>query len=376
MKLAIFGNIAEKMRAHKLIAWILICVCAALAGAGCFYGYKTWQYRQTPEYAFEKIREALNPPDTTRLAKFVDFRRIGNEIAVATAKNFPFFMAGADQERAIAQIVQSAVLKNILAGADAKLAKPDAEESEEASLSRPLEILPKNFVAQLYESLNLTEAGKNGALIGARIDNPQFKKPFTLVFSLVRTPDGFRVERLVNANELVSQLRAAMLERFAALREVYEKKNAATAKQMEGILPIQSCTADAGLLGDGRTMIMVVHVLARNQSDTRVNNVSVDAEIFGQRGQLLLRRYLNAAEATPEGGVFKHRWNFEMEGSQDVARRLLSGGRLSCRARWQTLGLNNGKVLHIQEVPNQNIRCAKNGHNHPQGFCELPVFLK
>lgn len=376
MKLAILGKIAEKMRAHKLIAWIAICVCAALVGAGCFYGFKTWQFRQTPEYAFGKIREAFNPPDTTRLAKFVDFRRIGNEVAAAAAKNFPFFMAGADQERAIAQIVQSAVLKNILAGADAKTGKPEPEESEEAKLSHPLEILPRNFVAQLYESLNLSEVGKNGALIGAKIDNPQFKKPFTLIFSLARTPDGFKVERLVNANELVAQLRTAMLERFAALREVYEKKNAATAKQMEGIMPIQSCTADAGLLGDGRTMIMVVHVLARNQSDIRVNNVSLDTEILGQRGQPLLRRYLNAAEATPEGGMFNHRWNFELEGSGDMARRLLSAGRLSCQARWQTLGLNNGKVLHIQEVPNQDIRCGKAGHNHPQGFCELPVFLK
>lgn len=373
MRFQIFDNLASKLRAHKVIGSLVIGLVVALVVAGCIYGWQQYQYRQTSAYALEKIKKALAPPDPASLAKLVDFNSLTDDMASAVAKNFPFFQAGADQKRNIKHIIQTAILKRFLAKENSKKAP---EESEEALLAQELQIMPPDFVDQLLQSLTLNPTDKDNALISAQITNPQLKDPFTLVFNMHRTADGFKVKHLANANEAALALRKAMLARHAAQRESYERKNAATTKQMNSILPIQSCTADAGYLSDGRTVVMVVHVIARNKSDIKVNNMTIDASICGPRGNIIVRRFLNAADAAPQGGDFSHRWNFELDGASDLARSLIAARRLTCNASWQTLGLNNGKVLHIQEVPNPDIKCGIEGHNHPVGFCSLPVFLQ
>lgn len=373
MKLQLLDNLAARLRAHKIIGGVVICLLAALVVAGCIYGWQQYQYRQTSEFAFTKIKEALSPPEPARLAKLVDFNSLTDDLANAVARNFPFFQAGADQQRNIKHIIQTALLKRFL-GKEEKSKKTE-EESEEARLARELQILPPDFISQLVSSLSINPTDKDNALISAKIDNPQLSGPFTLVFNMRRTKDGFRVQHMVNANETAQHLRAAMLARHKAKREAQERKNAATAKQMNSILPIQSCTADAGYLSDGRTVVMVVHVLARNISDVQVNNMSLDASISGPRGNVIVRRYLNAAQAAPQGSDFSHRWNFELDGASELARSLVGARHLTCNAKWQTLGLNNGKVLHIGEVPNPDIPCDIAGHNHPVGFCTLPIFV-
>ena len=373
MKLQLFNNLAARLRAHKIIGGVIIGLLGALAVAGSIYGWQLYQYRQTSEYAFTKIKEALSPPEPARLAKLVDFNSLTDDLANAVARNFPFFQAGADQQRNIKHIIQTALLKKFLAKEENS--KKTEEESEEARLARELQILPPDFIGQLVSSLNINPTDKDNALLNAKIENPLLSEPFTLVFNMRRTQDGFRVQHMVNANETARRLRVAILARNKAQREACERKNAATTKQMNSILPILSCTADAGYLSDGRTVVMVVHVLARNKSDVKVNNMSLDASICKPDGKVIVQRYLNAAQAAPQGSDFSHRWNFELDGASDLARSLIGAQHLICHAKWQTLGLNNGKVLHIKEVPNPDIPCDIAGHNHPAGFCTMPLFV-
>ena len=67
MKLQLFNNLAARLRAHKIIGGVIIGLLGALAVAGSIYGWQQYQYRQTSEYAFTKIKEALSPPEPARL---------------------------------------------------------------------------------------------------------------------------------------------------------------------------------------------------------------------------------------------------------------------------------------------------------------------
>lgn len=371
----LFSGLGEKIRAHKIIAAICCCILIAAIGAGCWYGWQQYQYRQSSLYAVEKLKQALLPPDPHALSELVDFRSMGQDMAAAASKAFPFFLAGQDQERDISHRLQTALLKKFMEK-DSKGSMFKEDESPQARLSRPLEILPPDFASQLLTTLAVRDTEPGVAVLSAKVENKQLERVFPLLFELAKTAQGWKVRHLLNADELAAQMREAMLGRHAALRHVFEDKNSATSKLMNQLLPIQSCTADAGLLSDRKTFVLIVHAIARNRGDRRINNFNMDTVLTGKSGAPLLHRYLNAAKPVAPGEDFNHRWSIELDSASPVAQALLRDGPLQCHANWQTLVLNSGQVLQIAEVPHPDVPCDQEGHNHPAGFCQIPVFLR
>lgn len=366
-------GIGAKIRAHKLVFIIILIVVLAGAGAGGYYGWQQYQYRQTSAFAFEKLKQAIAPADTNALAHMVDFNSLGRDMAKAASQSFPFYMAGDDQERGVNRVLQAALLKRFMEPESKGSMFPE-DESPQAQLQKPLELMPLDFISQLQGSLALRDMDPETALVSAKIEHPQLKQTFPLIMEMKKTSQGWRIRHLVNAGEVAAQLREAMLARHAALHDVFVEKNTATAKKMNETIPLQSCEANAGLLSDGKTAIMIVRAVAPNKSDIQVNNFNLDATITGRSGRALVRRYLNAAKPVAPGENFDHRWSFELDPDSPLTRALLSEGPLRCSGTWQTLSLNNGQVLHIVEEPNPEVNCDKPGHNHPQGFCLSPVF--
>lgn len=354
----------------KKIAIAVVVAVALIAGG--WYAFTQYQYRQTAPYAFAKLKEALAPPNPNALAEMVDINAVSHELARAIAESFPFYKAGSDQERNIRDALQNALLRKFRLDGDKKSQFPE-DQSEEALLKKNLTILPDDALSQILATLNMKETSPGQAMITAQIDHPLLKRSFTLAMDMNKTANGWKITRLANARELTAQTREALLARHARLREIFQEKNAATTKLMNQIIPIQSCTADAAPLSNGKTMALVVRVIARNKGDVQVNNFNVDARVSGSRG-LVLNRFLNAAKPVAPGEDFDHLWHFDLETSSDLGRALLAAGRLQCSADWQTLSLNNGKVLHIVEVPNPDNPCLVPGHDHPVNFCELPLF--
>lgn len=371
MKSSLSG-FAERLKTNRKITFVVAILLIAGLGAGGWFGWKEYQRRQSAEYAFEAVKKSLAPPNPAELARLVDFNSISQELAEAIAHSFPFFKAGPDQERNIRNMLQTVLLKRFLSRDDKKPAP--LPESEEEQLLRQVEILPPDFVQQLTDNLSLLESGSEAALIGTKVENPLLKKTFPLIFSMRKNSGGWKISHLANAPELSNQMRAALLERHAKLRAVYENKNRKTSQRMDQLLPILSCSADAGLLSDRKTLLLVVQVIARNRGTIQINNFNVDTSIGGRGGRQILQRFLNVAKPIAPGEDFNHRWNFELDASSPEARQLLSAGPLQCRASWQTLGLNNSEVLHILEVPNPDRQCSIAGHDHPDGFCMTPVF--
>lgn len=372
MKLNILSGFSEKIAAHKKISFCALLILLLGIGAAGWWGFKEYKYRQTGEYALESAKKALSPPDTKALAKMVDFNAISQELAEAIKNDFPFYMAGPDQARNIRNKLQTVLLERFLRKEENK--SQPVPDSEEELLLKPVELLPPDFVGQLTKSLTLLDQSADSAHIGARIENPLLKKTFPLIFSLRRSSEGWKVSHLANAGELSAQIKATLLERHAKLRAIYEGKNDKTTKRMDQLLPILSCSADAGLLSDRKTLLMVVQLIARNRGTIQINNFNVDASISGRNGKEIVQRYLNVAKPIGPGEDFNHRWNFELEANSPLGRAILAAGPLQCKASWKTLGLNNAEVLHILEVPNPDRQCSIDGHDHPDGFCRTPLF--
>lgn len=372
MKISFLTPLTSWIKSHRLISGIGLAGLIILLCAASWYGWTQYQYRQTSQYAFEKLKQTLNPPQAAELSKIVDFNALSHDLVQATIKNFPFFMAGPDQERNISHTLQTALLREFLA--NEKAAPISADESEEKALKKPVRILPPDFIAQLLQTATLRQTDDNSALISTKITNPQLGKPFTLIFGLRHGQDGWKLRSFANAQEVITQLNQALLARHNRLREVFNEKNEVTAKKMNELLPIQSCSANAGLLSDGKTLIMTVQVIARNRGSVQVNNFSLDTEIIGKDHQPITRRFLNVAKPVAPGEDFNHSWSFELDSQSDLAQNIMSGIPISCKANWQTLGLNNHQVWHIEEVPNPDRQCSLDGHDHPEGFCLLPIF--
>lgn len=370
----ILSNLGAKIAAHKILSAIVFALLAVGAAAGGWFGFKEYQYRQTASYALEKLKKSLSPPNPAALANLVDFNGISQDLAQAIKKSFPFYMAGPEQERKIRQKLQQALLSRFSGGDESKAAP--LPEKEEQRLALPVKILPPDFISQLVSGMNLLEDGVDTAHLGSKIENPMLETAFPLIFTLRKTGDGWKATRLANANELVEKARDVLLKRHARLRQVYEEKNGKTAKRMERLLPILSCSADAGALSDGKTVIMVLHLIARNRGGIQINNFNVDASVMGRGGKAITQRFLNVAKPLPPGEDFNHRWNFELEAQSPLGREIMASRPLKCEASWQTLGLGNGEVLHILETPNPDRQCAIDGHSHPEGFCTTPLFIE
>lgn len=370
---AILSGLTAKIRAHKFLAVLIFILLVAALGAGGYYGWRTWQYRQGSEYAFQKLRQALSPPNLEELAKLVDFRAVFADLSQAAAQAMPFYKAGTDQEHTLSQQMQTALLRRLRekdASPSAKGDKPDAA----AKLRQPLVIFPPDFLAQLPASLKLLETNGDTARLKTEITHPQLDVVFPFEFEMKNGPDGWTVRRLLNANEVAGIMNSALLARQKASVDVVLNKNETTLKRMNSILPIESCEAEAGLLSDKRTLLLIVLMRGQNRGGIQVNNMSLDTDILDSNGTPVLERHLNAAEPVYPGSTFSHRWSIELDAQSLEAQRILSAGPLVCRPVWRSMGLSSAEVLHISDPPDLTQNCEIAGHKHPIGFCQIPIF--
>lgn len=281
---AILSGLGAKIRAHKLIALLVVLLLAGGLGAGGYYGWQTWRFRQGSEYAVQRLKQALSPPNTEELAKRVDFRTVFADLTQAVIRAMPFYKAGPDQEHVLNQQLQTALLRRLRekdASPSAKAEKPDAA----AKLRQPLVLFPPDFLAQLPAGLSLLETEGDTARIRTEISHPQLDVVFPFEFEMKRGPDGWLVRRLSNADEVAGIFRSALQARQQASVDVALGKNEATLKRMNSILPIESCEAEAGLLSDKRTILLIVLMRGQNHSGLQVNNMSLDTDILGSNGQ-------------------------------------------------------------------------------------------
>lgn len=333
---------------HLLKLGITLLVVVVLV---LFYnGWRYYQYRQSSEFAFVQLQASLKPPKPAELALRVDFNAVTGKLAEAVARAYPFLKSGPDQVRILKETIQTALLKKMLTKEEPPKAPP-ADEDPRIALLKELTVLPADFMLQFSAGLALRPGKADDALVGTLIEHPVLGQKFRILLRMVKTADGWIINDLVNAEDLVKQFRSAQLARMNARRDILLKKVENTRTRMNNLLSLQSCTAQAGLISDKKTILLVAHVLARHTGNVRVNNVNLEIVFSDQNGKELLRRYFNMVHPVGPGEDFNRNVTVELDGQSDLGRAVLAAKKIVCTTRWQTMGLNNGEVLHMTVVP-------------------------
>ena len=345
MSLPVVASFVAFIRKHTFVlAAILLVILAAVGG---YSGWRHYQYRQTAEFAFAQIKDALHPAKPTDLALRVDFAAITKPLVQAVAQHYPNLKAGPAQARDLSDLMQVGLLKQARVKEE-----PAKEETDEiARLKTPLYVLPPTFYTQLAATLTLQNPTETTALIAAKVRHPVLNKEFSLLLRMDKTAEGWKVDDFVNAQDVVRQFREYQVERMVAQRQIILDKNAKIKTRMEEILPIKSCTASAGVISDGKTLLVVVNVQGKNNGTVMISNMDLSVKICAPDGTELMHRFLNAVQPTVPGEAFERNWTIEMEGNSDLGKAILSARKLSCEASWKTLGLANGEVLHFTVAP-------------------------
>ena len=345
MSLPALAPLVAFVRKHTFVlAAILLAILAAVGG---YSGWRHYQYRQTAEFAFSKIKGALHPANPAELARYVDFGAVTKSLVKAVVQHYPALRQGPNQLRELGDMVQIGLLKQARAKEE-----PAKEETDEiARLKTPLYVLPPTFYTQLWESLSLHNPTETSAFIAAKVRNPVLNREFSFLLRMDKTPDGWRVDDFVNADDVVRQFREYQVERMVAQRQIILDKNAKIKKRMEEMFPIQSCTASAGLISDGKTLLVVVTAKSKNNGTAMIGNVDLSAKICAPDGTELMHRFLNAVQPTYPGHDFERSWTIEIDGESDLGKAIVSARKLTCEASWKTLGLANGEVLHFTVAP-------------------------
>lgn len=345
MSLPAVASLVAFIRKHTFVLAAMLLVI--LAAVGGYSGWRHYQYRQTAEFAFLQIKGALHPANPAELARYVDFGAITKPMVKAVAQRYPGLKQGPNHLRDLSDMIQVGLLKQARVKEE-----PTKEETDEiARLKTPLYVLPPTFYTQLWESLSLQNPTDTTALIAAKVRHPVLNKEFSLLLRLDKTTDGWRVDDFVNVEEVVRQFREYQMERMVAQRQIILDKNANIKKRMEDTLPIKSCTVSAGLISDGKTLLVVVNTKSKNTGTVMISNVDLSAKICTPDGTELMHRFLNAVQPTVPGENFEHSWTIEMDGESALGKTILSARELTCEASWKTLGLANGEVLHFAIAP-------------------------
>ena len=66
------------------------------------------------------------------------------------------------------------------------------------------------------------------------------------------------------ATRSLGTLTLDLIARIGGFEQGMDKAGRVTEKRMKELFPLQPCSASAGLISDGSTLLVVVHVLARN----------------------------------------------------------------------------------------------------------------
>ena len=347
MNLSFVAPLVEFMR-HNLLKLTAV-LLGLQAVVGGYSGWRYYQFRQTAEYAFLQIKDSLHPAKPTDLALLVNFDAISLPLAKAVAQHYPFLKPGPNQIRDLSDMIQVGLLKQMRVKEE-----PIKEETDElARLKSPLYVLPPNFFTQLSANIALQSATETSALVSAQIRHPVLDKPFSLLLRLDKTTEGWKLDDLINAQDLVRQFREAQKARMVAQRQLLLDKNAQIKKRIEDTFPIKSCTASAGLLSDGQTLLVVVDVEAKNIGLAPINNMDLSARILAPDGTELLQRYLNAVQPTFPGETYNRNWTIEVDGSSSLGKSIQNARKLTCEAFWKTLGMGNGEILHFALAPEQ-----------------------
>jgi len=387
-------------RAHlKFFAGVIL---LALAGASAVGGALFYRHQTGSGRAFQMLQEALNMGDKVGLATLADFRTLSEDFVQAVLAVYPQAETDEMQQAEMRDEVQRQVLKafdakkstksegakprkiftsvpvvpeDVVAQIAAGLKLEAAPEDLVAHLPARLkpEAPPVDLIAQIMAGLKreaapqdvlvqvaaglkdnivrfvvgLTrEATPDGMQIRTQFAHRELQTEFSLRLLMERRQSGWRVTRLLNAQELVKQYKGAVDSVRAGDEAKRTGENDTIIARMRAHFHEPKCLAAVNMLSNKHEAMLVVKVTADNTESTTLHHVNLLCDVRAGNGRLLYSRQLNVVQRVVGGGSFSNTWTVVLDAKSEDAVRLLQAGPLSCTVEPKTLSVGVGEVLY------------------------------
>lgn len=322
---------------------LIIAIVLAIATGGTVWGWRHYQFKHSSQKALQDITLALQKGNRQNLAMLVDFRSLSENFAQQILHYYPT-NAGLPAVEILAENVQQHILDSFT-----KVEEP--KKGAKPNLYAPLKPLPADAMAQIATSFEMQQTDPDFALVRATVDYPRAEKKFILLFQMEKKEGlGWQLIKIVNAHELVQSFILAQqsidLQKSNALKE----KNAEQQARMNKQMVVNSCTAMAGLLSDGKTALLSIEVMARNPGPHAVLNFNIEVTLNSKKNSEKTEQFLlNLAKRTLQGENMTHTWNIGLDPQNPEHQYLLEEKRLQCTARFNNMGLGSGEVLFLRK---------------------------
>ena len=332
-------------RLRFVLLGVALVVLLALGGA---YGWKTYKYRHSPDFALENLRKALQPPKPEALAKLVDFRALSLDLARNIYAERPETPRQGNSEEESIALMAETIQRSLLEALE-NARNPDNAKKPVAA-NAPLSPVPATLIAQLGNGLAMQSFKDGVALARAEVEYPRAERDFTVVLLLEERPGrGWTVTRIANAGELARQFAGAEQSLQRQRDEAFAEKNQAEQRRMNAQLRITSCTAAARLLADKTTALLSMEILGHNVGKEAIANLNLRVSITGKGAEL--QKQLNMAQRINPGENFAYTWNADISENTPENEALLRAGALQCAAEPHAMTLHTGVLLYIREKP-------------------------
>ena len=328
-------------RAHlKVVAGIVLSALLVSLAAGAVVLYR---YRTGPDYAFKNLRNALSEGDKAGLATMIDFRSLSEDLVRAVLAVYPQAVANETQKADMQDTAQRLALKSLTAGKDTK---PEAVLPRK--LFEAVPFVPEDVIAQIAAGMKF-EKTSGEAHIRSQFTHNGLQTAFPLRLLMERRQGGWRVTRLLNAQELVSLYKGAMDAILVEDKAKLAEKNEKITSKMHAHFASPQCLVSASLMGDKRAAMLIVKVTAHNTDTTTLHSVDLLCDVRASNGASVYSRQLNVVQRVYGGGDFSNTWTVVLEADSEEATRLLQASPLSCTVEPKVMSIGVGEILYLRK---------------------------
>ncbi|MEG2171929.1 MAG: DUF2939 domain-containing protein [Desulfovibrionaceae bacterium] len=334
-------QLVPMLKEHK--KKILILLFVSILTIFAILAWRHYHFKQSPQKTLQDISQALQKGNRPALAMLVDFRTLSESFAQQILQNAP-----PDSHLPTLEILAETVQQRIF---DSFTKVEEKKDAPKPLSSAPLDPLPADAMPQISTSLHLEQANASLVLARATVDYPRAEKKFILIFQLEKKPStGWQLTKIVNAAELVNSflLSQQSIDKQKAI--ALAEKNAQQQKRMHAQLVVNSCTAVAGMLSDGKTALLNVEILAQNPGPHGVMNFNVEVQLTGKKHPSTPHSFLlNLAKHTLQGETLTQTWNITLDLQKPEHVYLLAEKNLQCSTRFNNMVLSSGEVLFLRK---------------------------
>lgn len=349
-KLVRVRRLWRSRKVRLALAGVGVLVCAAI-GAVIFMQ----QQKRTPEYALERLNEAVATRNLEQLARLVDFVSLSQDLADAVLET------GLQPDEFTAATLQTAVQRRLLQLFSSPLVATEEEPPARPRgplddpvydiLRKPVHVLPPSLMSQLIaKPFTMLAEGDDVVGLETTIEHPQLQLSAPLRLIMRKRAGQWIVTGVSNSRAITGVFSEKVKDLKQAATEAFDAENRRVRSLMHTYYAITECRPIL-FPPDASGVVRFRLVLSgKNGGDRELVSSASHCIIMNQQGEHIGTLRLENTRAVTPGDTFEHAWFYTFEQRYPEVEAMLSGGELSCRADPVLVSLGRGSVLYPRKL--------------------------